>query len=96
MHSERLLSREEFLAEAESAAQSQMTIVTPNAVLADALRAANATTQSAVEQIEYPGSAVIARLGWQHLQRGETVRPEDLDANYIRRSDAEIFSKPAS
>ena len=96
MHSERLLSREEFLAEAESAAQSQMTILTPNAVLAEALRAANATIRSAVEQIEYPGSAVIARLGWQHLQRGETVRPEDLDANYIRRSDAEIFSKPAS
>jgi tRNA threonylcarbamoyladenosine biosynthesis protein TsaB len=96
LHSERLLSREEFLAETASAAQSQKTIVTPNAVLSGALHAAKSTTQSSVELIEYPGSAVIARLGWQHLQRGETVRPEDLDANYIRRTDAEIFSKPAS
>jgi tRNA threonylcarbamoyladenosine biosynthesis protein TsaB len=96
LHSDRLLSREEFLAEAESAGEIQKTIVTPNAVLAEALRAASEMTQSAVEQIDYPGSGVIARLGWQHLQRGETVRPEDLDANYIRRSDAEIFSKPAS
>jgi hypothetical protein len=43
---------------------------------------------------EYPNSGVIARVGWEHLQRGEVVRPEDLDANYIRHSDAEIFSKP--
>ena len=96
MHSERLLSREEFRVEAESAAQSQKTIVTPNSILVEALRAANGATQSAVELIEYPASSVIADLGCQHLQRGETVRPEDLDANYIRRSDAEIFSKPAS
>ncbi len=95
LHSERLLSREEFLAEAESAAQNQKTIVTPSVVLTEALRAAKSSAQSAVEQIEYPGSAAIAHLGWQHLQRGETIRPEDLEANYIRRSDAEIFSKPA-
>ena len=33
---------------------------------------------------------------WQKLSAGETVSPEHLEANYIRRSDAEIFSKPAS
>jgi hypothetical protein len=49
-----------------------------------------------VKQIEHPNAGVIAKLGWEHLQRGETVGPEELDANYIRRSDAEIFSKPAS
>jgi tRNA A37 threonylcarbamoyladenosine modification protein TsaB len=38
---------------------------------------------------------VIARLGWEHLQRGDTVRPEELEANYLRHSDAEILSKPA-
>jgi tRNA A37 threonylcarbamoyladenosine modification protein TsaB len=46
--------------------------------------------------IEYPNAGVIARLGWDRLQRGQTVRPEQLEANYIRHSDAEIFSKPAS
>jgi tRNA threonylcarbamoyladenosine biosynthesis protein TsaB len=32
----------------------------------------------------------IAALGFQKLQSGEIVSPEALDANYIRRSDAEI------
>ena len=85
MRSERLLSREAFLVEARERA-----VVTPDADLAEAARAAGAT----VQQIEYPGSDAIARLGWERIQRGETVRPEELEANYIRRSDAEIFSKP--
>jgi len=85
-HSESLLGRKDFLAAAE-----KMWVVTPDVMLAEALRAAG----TRVEQIEYPNSAVIARLGWEHLQRGDMVRPEDLEANYIRHSDAEIFSKPA-
>ena len=86
MHSERLLSREEFVAEANG-----KVVVTPEAALAETVRAAGIE----VDLIEYPNSGVIARLGWEHLQRGETVRSEDLEANYIRHSDAEIFSKPA-
>ncbi|MGD1216022.1 MAG: tRNA (adenosine(37)-N6)-threonylcarbamoyltransferase complex dimerization subunit type 1 TsaB [Terriglobales bacterium] len=86
MHSERLLSREEFVAEAKG-----KLVVTPDAALAETVRAAGIE----VDLIEYPNSGVIARLGWEHLQRGETVRSEDLEANYIRHSDAEIFSKPA-
>jgi tRNA threonylcarbamoyladenosine biosynthesis protein TsaB len=85
MHSERLLSREEFVVFAKG-----KTVVTPDAVLAEMVRAAGVR----VDPIEYPGSAVIARLGWEHLRLGQTVRPEELEANYIRRSDAEIFSKP--
>ena len=88
MHSERLLSREEFLAEA-----IRKTVITPDAVLAEAVRAGMAAGAQ-VELIEYPNAGVIARLGWEHLQRGQTVRPEELEANYIRHSDAEIFSKP--
>ncbi len=87
MHSERLLSREEFVAEARGKA-----VVTPDAVLAETVRAAGIQ----VELIEYPNSGVVARLGWDRLQRGQTVPPEELEANYIRHSDAEIFSKPAS
>ncbi len=86
MHSERLLSREEFIAEATGKA-----VVTPDATLAEIAMAAGIP----VERIEYPNSGVIARLGWEHLQRGETASPEALEANYIRHSDAEIFSKPA-
>jgi tRNA threonylcarbamoyladenosine biosynthesis protein TsaB len=41
-------------------------------------------------------AGVIARLGWHKLRAGETVSPDQLDANYIRRSDAEIFAKVSS
>jgi tRNA threonylcarbamoyladenosine biosynthesis protein TsaB len=91
MHSERLRSREEFVAETRGCEGKGKAVVTPDAVLAENIRTAGIQ----VERIEYPNSAVIARLGWEHLQRGQTVRPEELEANYIRHSDAEIFSKPA-
>jgi tRNA threonylcarbamoyladenosine biosynthesis protein TsaB len=94
MHSERLLSREEFVAEAQGAEASGKAVVTPDAVLAETVRAAGIAAGIHVELIEYPNSGVIARLGWEHLQRGQTVRPEELEANYIRHSDAEIFSQP--
>jgi tRNA threonylcarbamoyladenosine biosynthesis protein TsaB len=84
MHSERLLSREEFVAEAAGKA-----VVTPDLVLARIAGDAGAQ----VERIEYPNSGVVARLGWEHLRRGETVSPEELEANYIRHSDAENFLK---
>ncbi len=95
MHSERLLSREALIAEATGAEaglpeSKPKAVVTPDAILAETVRAAGIQ----VELIDYPNSAVIARLGWEHLQRGQTVRPEELEANYIRHSDAEIFSKP--
>jgi tRNA threonylcarbamoyladenosine biosynthesis protein TsaB len=82
---ERLLSRDEFVDTSKG-----KTVITPDAALAETARAAGIR----VEQISYPDSRVIARLGWLRLERGETVSPEALDANYIRRSDAERFSKP--
>ena len=84
-HRERLLTLEEFLAEAKA-----IPVVTPDAALLELLRAKGLKC----EQIDYPDSGVIARIGWQHLQRGQTVSPDELEANYIRRSDAEIFAQP--
>jgi tRNA A37 threonylcarbamoyladenosine modification protein TsaB len=37
-----------------------------------------------IELIEYPNAGAIAQFGWERLQRGQTVRAEDLEANYIR------------
>jgi len=91
MLGERLLGREEFLTEARGEAGEKM-VVTPDASLAEFLSAAGIRTQ----RIEYPTSAVIAHLAWDRIRRGQIVRPEDLEANYIRRSDAEIFSQPNS
>jgi tRNA threonylcarbamoyladenosine biosynthesis protein TsaB len=84
MHSERLVSREEFFAEAQG-----KVVVTPDDILAKALHAAGIRS----ERIDSPTAPVIACLGWQRIQRGQTISPERLEANYIRRSDAEIFSK---
>jgi tRNA threonylcarbamoyladenosine biosynthesis protein TsaB len=43
--------------------------------------------------VSRPTSEDIARTGLRRLLAGETVSPEALDANYLRRSDAELFFK---
>lgn len=82
--SERLMSREQCF---ESDRDS--TMVTPDENLAQAAGAKGLR----VEQVEYPRNDTIARLGWRKIQSGRTVSPEELEANYIRRSDAEIFAR---
>ena len=83
MHNERLLTRSEILASA-----NHHRLVTPDAGIAQFVRDAGIQ----VAQIERPKSDVIARLAWRKLEEGKTVSAEALEANYIRRSDAEIFS----
>jgi len=82
--SERLLNKNEFLTEARGAF-----VVTPDAGLSEFLQVAG--TRS--ERVSPPTSADIARIGWQHILHGQIVDPDQLEANYIRRSDAELFSK---
>jgi tRNA threonylcarbamoyladenosine biosynthesis protein TsaB len=79
---ERLLTLEEFLAAAEVCP-----VITPDAVVARAAR----DRGRSIEEIERPTSAAIARLGWKKILAREIVSPADLDANYIRRTDAEIL-----
>jgi tRNA threonylcarbamoyladenosine biosynthesis protein TsaB len=45
------------------------------------------------EVVERPGSEMLARIGLRKLLAGQTVSIESLDANYLRRSDAELFFK---
>jgi tRNA threonylcarbamoyladenosine biosynthesis protein TsaB len=40
-----------------------------------------------------PLAAAIARLAAERLSRGDTGDPAAIDANYVRRSDAELFLK---
>ena len=89
--SERLLGWAELM---ESGAGSVIVAADPG--LADAARNAGLRVAGLrVEEIELPRSDVIARLGWQKIQAGEIVSPEDLEANYLRRS-SEIFSRGSS
>jgi len=46
-----------------------------------------------VDIVSRPTSEDIARVGASKLLAGDTVSLEALDANYLRRSDAEIFFK---
>jgi len=86
---EELLSQTEFLKRAHD--QNIATVATSDGNIAEA--AAGAHLKS--ELVERPDSALIARVGLRKLFRGETVSVDALDANYLRRSDAEIFSKGA-
>lgn len=65
-------------------------LVTPEEAIAALARAAGL----AVEPMAAPGVETLSALAGAQFDRGQTVRPDDLDANYIRRSDAEIFSAP--
>ncbi len=84
---ELLLTQDEVPAAVRGAGVSQ--VLTPDGAIASLL------TQSGFKarQVEWPDAGVIARLGWLKMRRGDTVAAETLDANYIRRSDAEIFAK---
>lgn len=84
---EKLLNKDEFLSLLNGSVVS-----TPVASLAEVARAAGIPVL-AIDEIR---AEMIARLGWQKLRAGGTVTPENLEANYIRRTDAEIFAKPGS
>jgi tRNA threonylcarbamoyladenosine biosynthesis protein TsaB len=81
---ERLLSRNEFFAQARG-----WTVVTPELVLAEAA-AAQGIRVLALAPLS---AAAVAALGWAKLRSGETVTPERLEANYIRRTDAEMLER---
>src|SRR5512147_931638 len=84
--------REVLMALPEFAVEVQLSpipVFTPDEPVATALRERGAT----VEVIARPPSDVIARIGAMKIAAGQVTSPEALDANYIRRSDAEIFSK---
>ena len=81
------VSRQQLLTLAEFAsANSDRRIITPDAKIADFVREQGLR----VTQISRPRADTIARLGLEKIQAGEVVPPEALDANYIRRSDAEL------
>jgi len=81
---EHILSRGEFLISAKG-----WTVVTPDSTLAEVARGAGVSVQSLTPIT----AAVVARLGWRKIRAGNTITPEALEANYIRRTDAEMLEK---
>ena len=84
---EHIVTRNEFFAQAKG-----WTVVTPDSVLSEAASAAGVS----VSTLPPICADAVARLGWHRIQSGETVTPEQLEANYIRRTDAEMLEKMGS
>ncbi len=91
---ERVMTAEEFLASLRAqAGNAKLAFVTPTPeVLAEALARSDFAGAS-VEQVSTVLAPVIGRLGLVRARRGEVVDALCLDANYIRRSDAELLWK---
>jgi len=85
---ELLLTRGAFLALLPVGAM----VVTPDESIA-ALASPPGIT---IWRIKRPGAETIARIGLRKILSGQTVSADSLDANYVRRSDAEIFSRSSS
>lgn len=84
---EQLLTQQDFLGALGT--ERPAVIVTSDPALAEIASSSRFT----VATVTAPGSEVVARIGAAKLLAGETVSVEALDANYLRRSDAEIFFK---
>jgi tRNA threonylcarbamoyladenosine biosynthesis protein TsaB len=64
--------------------------LTPDSALAKRV----SESGSPAEEVARPGADAYARIGFMRFVAGQCISVEKLDANYIRRSDAEIFSAP--
>jgi hypothetical protein len=75
---------------ATEAAGIHRDLLTPDSKVAEALQITNrrARLVTSIHADE------IGRIGLRKLLAGETTDPATADVNYIRRSDAELFSTP--
>ena len=88
----RMIDERLITLEALATSVDGLTLVTPEKSIAETLAAKGIS----VVEVPVQQSDAIASLGWKKILAGETVSPEALEANYIRRTDAEIFSKSRS
>jgi tRNA threonylcarbamoyladenosine biosynthesis protein TsaB len=99
VRAERLVKLEDLFAEPQrgqmqssetrNAPTGETILATSDHRLAEAARTAGLSI-SLVEAID---AGTLAHIGWRKIQASETVSPEQLEANYIRRTDAEIMAK---
>jgi tRNA threonylcarbamoyladenosine biosynthesis protein TsaB len=77
---------------AAAAAATGGSVLTPDSKVAEALTSCGAT----VRQVAAVHADETGRIGLLKLLRGDITDAATLDANYIRRSDAELFAAPKS
>ncbi len=75
---------------AETAPAGGGKLLTPDASVGESLT----TAKMKVELVDRLQADAIGRIGLNKLLAGDIADPATVDVNYIRRSDAEIFSTP--
>ncbi len=89
---EALLNREE-LAEFVQSAGPDAVLISPEADAVTQMLGGTAMAHARVESVSRVLAPAIAALGWKRALRGEVTDALHLDANYVRRSDAELLWK---
>jgi tRNA threonylcarbamoyladenosine biosynthesis protein TsaB len=86
---ESILSLDEFLDLVRQRSAAGVDLVSPTPDVLPAARLKEVLPDARVVQVSAALAPAIGRLAFQRAQRGETVDALRLDANYVRRSDAE-------
>lgn len=86
-HEETLMNWEHFF---QSVAEAKVPLYSPDA----SVRESAASHGVLLREVATPQADTFARIGYKKLISGETAPAEVLEANYLRASDAELFSLP--
>lgn len=90
-----VLSAEEFLSEAAThVAARPLTIASPSPSLIQPALSQSSLSSATIVRVSPVLAPAIARIGEARAARGDLTTALELDANYIRRSDAEVLWKP--
>ena len=86
---ESILSLDEFLELVKGKSPQPVQLVSPTPDVLPATRIREVLPDAAVVQVSAALAPAIGRLGFERAKRGDLVDSIRLDANYVRRSDAE-------
>jgi tRNA threonylcarbamoyladenosine biosynthesis protein TsaB len=86
---ESILSLEEFLQLVKEKSSQPAVLVSPTPEVLPASRVAEILPGAGIVQVSAALAPAIGRLGFERATRGDLVDSMGLDANYVRRSDAE-------
>jgi tRNA threonylcarbamoyladenosine biosynthesis protein TsaB len=90
---ESILSLEEFLELVKEKSPQSVRLVSPTPEVLPAARIVEVLPGVSVIQVSAALAPAIGRLGFERAKRGDLVDSLRLDANYVRRSDAEAAWK---
>jgi tRNA threonylcarbamoyladenosine biosynthesis protein TsaB len=86
-----VLGKEEFFPWVAQQAGGKIPVfVTPTRPVVEAALAASPMAGATIEEVSGELAPFIGRIGYERAREGLTVDPANLEANYIRRSDAEM------